>query len=97
LESIGYMMIYWLKGKLPWQGLNVENKQEKYQKIMDSKIACVPEILAKGLPIEFQLYLHYSKTLRFEDKPDYNFIQQMFENLFKNEFFDESMNFDWTT
>jgi hypothetical protein len=41
---------------------------------MDSKIASVPEILAKGLPIEFQLYLHYAKTLRFEDKPDYHFI-----------------------
>ena len=34
----------------------------------------VPELLAKNLPIEFRLYLNYTKTLRFEDKPDYNFI-----------------------
>lgn len=96
LESLGYIFVYWLKGKLPWQGIQAENKEEKYEKIMQQKISFVPEVLAKGLPIEFQLFLHYTKTIRFEDTPDYNFIKKMFENLMSKNNFEFDYNFDWT-
>ena len=38
LESLGYIFLYFLKGKLPWQGLRAETKKEKYSKIMSLKV-----------------------------------------------------------
>jgi hypothetical protein len=65
------MLIYLLKGYLPWQGIKANNKQEKYHKIMEKKMTTPVEVLCKGLPNDISLYMNYSKSLRFEDKPDY--------------------------
>jgi serine/threonine protein kinase len=37
-ESIGYIMLYFLKGSLPWQGLQGRTKEEKYNRIKDKKV-----------------------------------------------------------
>jgi hypothetical protein len=31
------MLIYFLKGSLPWQGMTANNKQEKFDKILELK------------------------------------------------------------
>ena len=71
LEGLGYIMIYFLKGQLPWQGLQAKNKEDKYRKIKDRKSLTPIDTLCKGLPKEFQRYLNYVRKLKFDDKPDY--------------------------
>lgn len=96
MESIGYVMIYLIKGVLPWQNLKCNAKQDKYQKIMEKKMATPTEALCKGLPIEFTTYLNYCKGLKFEEKPDYSYLRNMFLNLMKKEGFENDHVFDWT-
>ncbi len=42
--------MYFNKGVLPWQGLKAKNRNEKYQKILEKKLATPPEVLCKNYP-----------------------------------------------
>ncbi|KAM3145968.1 hypothetical protein pb186bvf_001946 [Paramecium bursaria] len=95
LEAIGYVMVYLLRGYLPWQGIKANNKQEKYHKIMEKKMTTPVEVLCKTLPIEFSTYLNYCRSLRFEDKPDYSFLRKMFKELFYKHNYDWDFVYDW--
>ena len=52
LESLGYCFVYFLTGKLPWQGLKAPNRSKKYEFILDRKVSLAPEMLCRGLPGE---------------------------------------------
>ena len=98
LESIGYMLIFFLKGVLPWQGL--KNCNEKYTRIMEKKLQIPTEILCYGLPDEITYYLNYTKSLRFEDRPDYDYLRGLFIKLLGtcNTIYGltkEMLKFDW--
>lgn len=49
LESLGYVLIYFLKGRLPWQGLPATAKQKKYELIKRSKMAVCVVFLAPAI------------------------------------------------
>jgi len=95
LEAVGYVLMYFLKGKLPWQGLQARHKKEKYERIMETKIATPIETLCKGYPEEFAVYLNYCRGLRFEDRPDYNYLKRLFKDLFWKTYTDWDFLFDW--
>lgn len=46
--------------------------------------------------VEFATYLNYCRSLRFEDKPDYTYLRQIFRNLFHREGYTYDYIFDWT-
>lgn len=96
LESLGYVLIYFCRGSLPWQGLKAATKRQKYDRIMEKKMTTPNNILCKGLPGEFLEYMNYIKTLRFDDKPDYPYLRKLFRDLFKKENYRYDYVFDWT-
>ena len=95
LESLGYLLVYFLKGHLPWQGLQAATKAEKNQEILECKIITLPETLCEGLPEEFPVYLNYVRNLQFDEKPDYSFLRKLFKDLFVKQGYDYDLCFDW--
>ncbi|KAF4664877.1 hypothetical protein FOL47_004890 [Perkinsus chesapeaki] len=71
LEALGYVLIYFMKGGLPWQGLQARTKQEKYSKITKSKLSHRVDSLCQGLPPEFADYLKRVRGLKFDEQPKY--------------------------
>jgi serine/threonine protein kinase len=97
MEGLGYVFMYFLRGKLPWQGLQTRGGvNEKYEKIKQKKIMTNLEELCKGFPSEFVAYMQYCRTLNFDDKPDYKYIQELFSTLFKNLGYEYDYKYDWT-
>eukprot|EP00475_Leptophrys_vorax_P028129 TRINITY_DN4051_c0_g1_i1.p1 TRINITY_DN4051_c0_g1~~TRINITY_DN4051_c0_g1_i1.p1 ORF type:complete len:438 (-),score=20.98 TRINITY_DN4051_c0_g1_i1:479-1792(-) len=96
LESLGYVLMYFLRGSLPWQGLKAGTKKQKYEKISEKKMSTPIEVLCKGYPTELASYFHYCRSLRFDDKPDYSYLKRLFRDLFIREGFQFDYVFDWT-
>jgi casein kinase 1 len=96
LDAIGYVLMYFNRGQLPWQGLKANTKEEKYQKICECKSATSAEALCKGYPNVFASYLNYCAALRFEDRPDYAYLRRLFKDLFTHASFVNDGMFDWS-
>jgi casein kinase I family protein HRR25 len=95
IESLAYILIYLAAGGLPWQGAAASNKQDKYSRILDLKQSITPHRLCKGLPAEVCRLLLYSKSLRFEEEPDYALIRSLLTALAGDQDFGVLSGFEW--
>lgn len=91
IEGLCNVFLYLLRGSLPWQGLPGTTKAEKYRNIMEKKMQTTVETLCANLPPEFVTFLNYSRQLRFEDKPDYNYLRRLMKDPFNRSGFDQSI------
>ena len=48
--AVGYLLVFLMKGKLPWQKVRAKNKQRKHDKILALKQSNTPDVLCLGLP-----------------------------------------------
>ena len=81
LESMIYILIYFLKGKLPWQDVKAKNKEERYKCILNIKSKETIDSLCQDIPSEFTELLRYVKSLQFDTKPLYNKFYYSFQYL----------------
>ena len=96
LESIGYVIMYFLRGSLPWQGLKVNSKEDKYEKIMEVKKATTAEELCAGFPKELEEYVKYTRNLDFTSEPNYKYLKELFMSILKNIGEDFDYCYDWS-
>jgi len=95
IEGIGYVLVYFYLGRLPWQGKQDKGKPQ-LTKIMEKKLVTPPEILCKKMPVEFSYYFHYCRNLKFEDRPDYSTLKALFTDLLSSRInLKEEVIFDW--
>ena len=98
LESVGYVLMYFLRGGLPWQGLKIRSKEDRYKKILAKKKETTPEELCKGFPDEFRQFVSYTRNLEYTQQPDYNMLKRMLFEKKKKKMEDVfDFIYDWTT
>ena len=97
LESFGYMLVYLAKHYLPWisEDSFKSDIQNKVKILYKKKNSSTPEIICKGLPEEFAEFVRYTRNLKFEQRPNYDYLKNLFiyiliKNQQKNDF-----NFFW--
>lgn len=96
LESLGYVLVYIAKGKLPWQGLVASSQKEKYEKIAHEKMTTSFESLCKGLPNEFVEYFNIVRGLEFTEDPPYEVLRSLFRRVFDRNGYVFDYVYDWT-
>ena len=89
LESLAYILFYFLWGVLPWQGLACEG-----QDMIESKRSIATHNLFQALPVEFRAFLEHCRSLSFDGKPNYDHFYTLFDNLLSREGWGD-MAFDW--
>ena len=95
LESLAYILLYFLRGSLPWQGLKVNNKENRYKKICEIKKKIPSSELCKGFPKEFEDFINYIKNLEFTEVPDYEYLRQLLKNILEKSNNKIDYYFDW--
>ncbi|RZC81882.1 hypothetical protein C5167_044460 [Papaver somniferum] len=96
LESLGYTLMYFLRGSLPWQGLRAVTYKKKNEIIREKMLSTSVEDLCKGYPMEFAFYFHHCRSLRFDAKPDYAYLRRLICELYVTEGFQFDLAYDWT-
>ncbi|KAH0791084.1 Casein kinase I isoform delta-like protein [Histomonas meleagridis] len=96
LESIGYVLIYLLVGRLPWQGFQATTTKEKLEKIADAKMSISYEKLCESIPHEFVTYFQTVRYLEFDERPPYEMLRKNFRDLFIRMNFTYDYVYDWT-
>lgn len=81
LISLGYVLIYLIKGELPWQNIVIENKSEKIVEVGKLKKTTKIRDICNDLPENMYKYLKYCYKLKFEEKPNYEKCRLLLENL----------------
>ena len=98
LEGAGYVLMYFLRGNLPWMGIKIKSKEDRIKKILDKKKEISPEELCKNYPDEFREFIEYCRNLEYTEEPNYEKFKNKFYNLVQNKL-EENFDYiyDWTT
>lgn len=89
------MLIYFLRGTLPWRRLRGTSVSATWDLIRDKKIE-TEALLTVGLPREFDVLFRYARGLEFDDLPDYKGLRDMFAGLAKRNGIVYDGVFDWS-
>ncbi|XP_068636368.1 casein kinase 1-like protein HD16 [Aristolochia californica] len=78
LESLAYTLIFLLRGRLPWQGYQGENKGFL---VCKKKMATSPETLCCFCPVPFRQFVEYVVNLKFDEEPNYAKYISLFDGI----------------
>ena len=97
LESIGYIIMYFIRGSLPWQGLKINKKEDRYKKICEKKKETSAKDLCSGFPSEFESFVSYTRGLQFTEVPNYNYLRNLLKSIIKKSGSSIDFYYDWCT
>jgi len=95
LESLAYVWAYFLRGSLPWQGMQARTRDEKFTRIRDMKKLAKSAELFEGFPNEFGRYLDYVRGMRKDELPNYQRVRDVFRKLAAHSNIAYDSEFDW--
>ena len=95
MEALGYVLMYFLRGNLPWQGLKLNRGDDRYKKIYETKKKTTAEELCIGYPKQFCEYIKYTRNLSFEQEPDYNYLKKLIFTVMDKYEINLDFLYDW--
>lgn len=96
LEAAALMFIHLLTPRgLSWTRNGVPKTDDAHNRLKAEKRKATPEHLCRGLPVEFEDFLTYTRSLAFKEQPDYQRWAIAFADLAVDEGFTNVEEFVW--
>ena len=95
LYSLGYILVYLLKGNLPWMETTKENQEERFNEILKIKKKTTSQMLCLGLPRLFETYFEYLDKLPFNEGPSYHYLKKIFTDELETNGMEMDYIYDW--
>ena len=89
--------MYFVRGSLPWQGLKINKKDDRYKKICEKKKETSAAELCSGFPKEFENFVQYTRNLQFTEVPNYNYLRSLLKTVIKKSGSSVDFFYDWCT
>ena len=89
--------MYFIRGSLPWQGLKINKRDDRYKKICEKKKETSAKDLCSGFPNEFEHFVSYTRNLQFTEVPDYNYLKNLLKTIIKKSGSEIDFFYDWCT
>eukprot|EP00928_Gymnodinium_smaydae_P095473 TRINITY_DN8222_c1_g1_i5.p1 TRINITY_DN8222_c1_g1~~TRINITY_DN8222_c1_g1_i5.p1 ORF type:complete len:345 (+),score=49.91 TRINITY_DN8222_c1_g1_i5:143-1036(+) len=96
LESLGYVLTYFLRGRLPWQGMQGSTESERHKKILDKKMSTSMHELCCRAPRELAELCAYSERSHCDANPDYTYLKRSVRHALSRFGSNHVCRFDWT-
>lgn len=77
LESLGYMSISLIKGRLPWQQSSKLPSNIKWDRVFSIKSSLPLHELCSNCPKGFMEIIKYARSLDFNAEPDYDYVRRL--------------------
>ena len=81
LIALGYVIIYLIKGQLPWQNIPIDENSARYSTVGRLKSKHRHEKLCESLPLNFVRYMDYARGLEFEQHADFNMLKLLVRDM----------------
>jgi serine/threonine protein kinase len=81
LEASGHMLMYLLRGSLPWSGIPAKNMEDQHFKVGQRKKEILLDELCKGYPDAFKIFLQTARRMGFQERPDYRHLRGLFQEV----------------
>ncbi|KAK1397625.1 Casein kinase [Heracleum sosnowskyi] len=78
LESLAYTLIFLIKGRLPWQGYQGDNKSFL---VCKKKMSTTPDAMCCFCPAPFKQFFEAVTNMKFDEEPNYCKLISLFESL----------------
>ena len=85
LESLGLLIIYLYKGSLPWSEIKSSNIHQSWDKVETIRKIVSNDYICRGMPQEMNIYMNYINNLKYDERPDYEYLRQLFLNALKKQ------------
>jgi hypothetical protein len=82
--SFFYMLIYLIKGSLPWSFVEYSSILDKWSNVLKIKQSVESKKLCEGLPAHFKTMMDYCFFLDYKEKPNYKYLIHLFRKFLNN-------------
>ena len=84
LESLGFMAVFLLVGRLPWQGIadEITDEDEQHEALLEAKTKALTSGLLDRLPAAFRRYFEDLESTQYEEEPNYSGLRRHFKELY---------------